>query len=401
MSAITTVEACKLPEDNPVLLEDMSLMPTTNPGVPEANIDYYQARIARAQHALQGAGIDWLLVGPSADLVYLTGFDAHLSERLNLLIVPAEGSPAFVVPTLESPLVGLAGELAALHTWDDQENPVAIVKSIIGTATDKKIAVGNQLWTAFLLRIQSELPGGNWIESVPVLRSLRMQKDDLEFAHLSEAATRTDDAWEEFILAGPISGLTETEAMGRLRALTEKRGVKNVWGICASGPNSASPHHATGDRVIATGDAVIFDWGGRYESYFSDVTRTVHIGIPSEEFVTVYDIVRQANNATLEAVRPGLTLESLDRAARELIAKTGYGKAFLHRVGHGLGLEVHEEPYLVEGNTLSLEVGMVFSDEPGIYLEGRFGVRIEDSVICTADGGRRLNEATRDLIVME
>lgn len=382
-------------------MEDDSLMSTTNSDAPETSIDYYQARIERAQQLLQAEGIDWLLVGPSADLIYLTGFDAHLSERLNLLIVPAVGSPAFVVPTLESPLVGLAGELASLHAWDDHENPVALVKSIIGTATDKKIAVGNQLWTAFLLRIQSELPGGNWIESVPVLRSLRMQKDDLEFAHLSQAATRTDDAWEEFILAGPISGLTETEALDRLRGLTEKRGVKNVWGICASGPNSASPHHATGDRVIQTGDAVIFDWGGRYEDYFSDVTRTVHVGTPSEEFVTVYEIVRQANTATLDAVRPGVTLESLDRAARGLIAKAGYGKAFLHRVGHGLGLEVHEEPYLVEGNTLPLEIGMVFSDEPGIYLEGKFGVRIEDSVICTADGGKRLNEATRDLILME
>lgn len=382
-------------------MEDDSLMSTTNSDAPETSIDYYQARIERAQQLLQAEGIDWLLVGPSADLIYLTGFDAHLSERLNLLIVPAVGSPAFVVPTLESPLVGLAGELASLHAWDDHENPVALVKSIIGTATDKKIAVGNQLWTAFLLRIQSELPGGNWIESVPVLRSLRMQKDDLEFAHLSQAATRTDDAWEEFILAGPISGLTETEALDRLRGLTEKRGVKNVWGICASGPNSASPHHATGDRVIQTGDAVIFDWGGRYEDYFSDVTRTVHIGTPSEEFVTVYEIVRQANTATLDAVRPGVTLESLDRAARGLISKAGYGKAFLHRVGHGLGLEVHEEPYLVEGNTLPLEIGMVFSDEPGIYLEGKFGVRIEDSVICTADGGKRLNEATRDLNQME
>ncbi len=369
--------------------------------IPEQErVDYYQARISCAQDLIKEAGIDWLMVGPSADLIYLTSFDAHLSERLNLLMIPAEGSPAFVVPTLEAPLVGLAGELASLHTWDDHENPVDLVKSIIGDADGKKIAVGNQLWTAFLLRIQAELPGGKWVESVPVLRSLRMQKDAVEFELLSQAATRTDEAWEEFILSGPISGLTETEAMGRLRELTQKRGIKNVWGICASGPNSASPHHGTGDRVIQQGDAVIFDWGGRYDFYFSDVTRTVHIGEPSKEFTNVYNIVRQANQATLEAVRPGVPLESLDRAARELISKAGYGRAFLHRVGHGLGLEVHEEPYLVEGNSLPLEVGMVFSDEPGIYLEGKFGVRIEDSVICTETGGKRLNEATRDLIVM-
>lgn len=366
-----------------------------------ADIDYYQARISKAQALLQEAGVDWLLVGPSADLVYLTSFNAHLSERLNLLIIPAEGSASLVVPTLESPLVGLAGELASMHTWNDHENPVDLVKSIIRNADGKKIAVGNQLWTAFLLRIQSELLGGTWVESVPVLRSLRMQKDALEVEHLSQAATRTDEAWEEFIVSGAISGLTESEAMGHLRALTEKRGVKGVWGICASGPNSASPHHGTGERVILPGDAVIFDWGGRYDGYFSDVTRTVHIGKPSEEFTNVYNIVREANQATLDAVRPGVALESLDRAARDVITKAGYGKAFLHRVGHGLGMEVHEEPYLVEGNSLPLEVGMVFSDEPGVYLEGKFGVRIEDSVICTEDGGKRLNGATRDLIIME
>ncbi|HWV34558.1 MAG TPA: Xaa-Pro peptidase family protein [Thermomicrobiales bacterium] len=375
-------------------------MTDTERQLPEADLAYYQQRLDRAQALLREAGIDWVLIGPSADLIYLTSFDAHLSERLNLLMLPAEGSPALVVPTLEAPLVGLAGELASLHTWDDHENPVALVKEIIGDAKGKKLAVGNQLWSAFLLRIQAELPGGAWVESVPVLRSLRMQKDALEEENLQQAATRTDEAWEEFIQSGPISGLTETEAMQRLRELTEKRGVKNVWGICASGPNSASPHHATGDRVIEQGDAVIFDWGGQYEGYFSDVTRTVHIGEPSDEFVRVYDIVREANQATLEAVKPGVSLESLDQVARAVIMKAGYGKAFLHRVGHGLGMEVHEEPYLVEGNTLPLEVGMVFSDEPGIYLEGRFGVRIEDSVICTEDGGKRLNEAIRDLIVM-
>jgi D-alanyl-D-alanine dipeptidase len=371
----------------------------TNP-LPEAGLEYYQDRLARAQQLLKEEGIDWLLTGPSADLIYLTSYDAHLSERLNLLLLPAEGSPSLVVPTLESPLVGLAGELASIHTWDDGQNPVELVKSIVGTADGKRLAVGNQLWSAFLLRIQSELPGGAWEESVPILRSLRMNKDALEFEQLSQAATRTDEAWEEFIVSGPISGLTERQAMKRLADLTEKRGVKKVWGICASGPNSASPHHATGDRVIQEGDAVIFDWGGEFEHYYSDVTRTVHIGEPEDEFRRVYDIVRAANQATLEAVKPGVSLQSLDRAARELITKEGYGRAFLHRVGHGLGMEVHEEPYLVEGNELPLEVGMVFSDEPGIYLEGRFGVRIEDSVICTEDGGKRLNEATRDLVIM-
>jgi len=146
---------------------------------------------------------------------------------------------------------------------------------------------------------------------------------------------------------------------------------------------------------------VIFDWGGKLNGYNSDVTRTVHVGPPSEEFRKVYQIVREANQATLDAVKPGVPLQELDRTARKLITDAGYGEAFLHRVGHGLGLEVHEEPYLVEGNDLPLEVGMTFSDEPGIYLEGKFGVRIEDTVVCTEDGGVRLNHATRDLVFMD
>lgn len=370
------------------------------PDAADTGLAYYQDRIDRAQKLIADAGIDWLLIGPSSDLIYLADYDAHNSERLNLLMIPAEGSPSLVVPTLESFLVGKAGELAALHPWNDGENPIDHVKAVIGEQPGKRIAVGNHLWSAFLLRIQSALPGNSWEEAVPILRAMRMTKDRIEEHKLFEAARRTDEAWEEFLTSGPISGLTETEAMTRLAALTEARGLKSSFGICASGPNSASPHHHTGDRVIQPGDAVIFDWGGTYEHYASDVTRTTFIGEPTEEFVRVYNTVREANQATLDAVKPGVALQELDRAARKVITDAGYGPAFLHRVGHGLGLDGHEEPYLVEGNELPLEVGMVFSDEPGIYLEGKFGVRIEDSVICTPEGGKRLNEATRDLVTM-
>lgn len=374
--------------------------PETENQIPETGLEYFQDRVNRAQGLIAEAGIDWLLIGPSADLVYLSDYDAHVSERLNLLMIPAEGSPSLVVPTLESPLVGKAGELAAIQTWNDGENPIDLVASVIGDATGKRIAVGNHLWSAFLMRMQAALPGGSWEEAVPILRDMRMSKDEIEYAKLLEVSRRTDEAWEEFLVSGPISGLTETEAMARLKAITNSKGIVCGGGICASGPNSASPHHHTGDRVIQPGDAVIFDWGGTFEHYHSDVTRTTFIGEPTEEFVRVYNIVREANQATLEAVKPGVALQELDRAARKVITDAGYGPAFLHRVGHGLGMEIHEEPYLVEGNELPLQVGMVFSDEPGIYLEGKFGVRIEDSVICLADGGKRLNEATRDLVPM-
>jgi Xaa-Pro aminopeptidase len=233
------------------------------------------------------------------------------------------------------------------------------------------------------------------------LRPLRIIKDAREIELLREAGRRTDEAWEEFIGGGKLLGLTETEAMDRLASLTRKRGLGLGFGICASGPNSASPHHATGNRVIQRGDSVVFDWGGTLEGYYSDVTRTVHIGDPSAEFRRVYDVVLRANQATLDAVRPGVPCERLDETARTLITDAGFGANFIHRVGHGLGLDVHEDPYLVGGNSQPLAAGMVFSDEPGIYLEGRFGVRIEDAVVCTEVGGQRLNEVTRQLTILE
>lgn len=357
-------------------------------------------RIDRLRAVMREKAIDLVLLGPSADLVYLTGFDAHLSERLNLLVLPLDGEAALVVPTLEEPLIGAAKEFARIYRWADHEQPASVVANLLGDAVGKRIAVGDQLWSAFLLRIRAGVSDGEWIEAGTLLRELRMVKDQSELRALAEAARLTDEAWEEFLHAGPLGGLTERQALRRLTELTEKRGLRHLWGICASGPASASPHHATGDRVIERGDAVIFDWGGTIDGYFSDVTRTVHVGDPTDEFRRIYDLVRQANQATLEAVRPGVPCEELDRVARTMITEAGCGEAILHRVGHGLGLEVHEEPYLVAGNQLPLAAGMVFSDEPGVYLQGRFGVRIEDTVVCTADGGERLNEATRDLVVM-
>lgn len=361
----------------------------------------YADRIARAQAEMRQQGIDLMLVGPSSDLFYLTGYDAHVSERLNLLGIRQEGRPFLVVPVLESFLAAGAAEVADISKWTETESPTELVAKLAGPLGSGTIAVGDQLWSAFLIRLQGAMPNGSWVAATPVMRSLRMAKDSAEIDLLGEVARRTDEAWHEFIEGGPLSGLTEAQAMKRLTELMAKRGLGGGFGICASGPNSASPHHHTGDRVIQPGDVVIFDWGGDLQGYKSDVTRTVFVGEPTEEYRKVYDIVRRANQATLDAVRPGVACEDLDRAARDLITAEGYGDAFLHRVGHGLGLDLHEEPYLVGGNRTPLTVGMVFSDEPGIYLQGKFGVRIEDSVVCTEQGGVRLNEATRDLTVMD
>lgn len=367
------------------------------PSIPQSS---YEDRLHRVQEHLATEGLDWLFLGPSADLIYLTGFDAHVSERLNLLMVPRTGDPTLVVPRLEAPNVGEAARLATVVPWEDHESPIVEVVRVAGQEADS-IAVGDHLYSSFLLRMQAAIAADEWVEASPVMRDLRMAKDSVEIELLEIAGRNNDIAWEAFIGAGPLSGFTERQALERLLDLTMAQGTGRCWGICASGPNAAAPHYSGSDRVIQPGDSVIFDWGGPVGGYYSDVTRTVHVGEPGDEFREVYDVVLRANQATLDAVKPGVTCQELDRTARKLITEAGYGEAFLHRVGHGLGLEVHEEPYLVEGNELPLKEGFVFSDEPGVYLEGRFGIRIEDAVVCTSDGGRRLNESTRELVVMQ
>jgi Xaa-Pro aminopeptidase len=359
----------------------------------------YHDRLERTQDELARQGIDLLVVGPSADLLYLIGYDAHLSERMSLLLLPRQGDPSYVVPTLEAPLLADLQDLVDIHPWEETQAPADLVARVAGSLAGKTVAIADQLWSVFLLRLQDAVPGARWVPGSPVIRPLRMIKDGREIELMRDVARRTDDAWEEFV-SRPIGGMTERQAMDRLAALTHGRDLGPAFGICASGPHSASPHHHTGDRVIEAGDAVVFDWGATLEGYYSDVTRTVHVGPPSREFARVYEVVLSANQAALDAVRPGVPCEDIDLAARSLIEAEGYGAHFIHRLGHGLGLDVHEDPYLVTGNAMPLESGMVFSDEPGIYLKGRFGVRIEDAVLSTDTGGERLNEATRELTIV-
>ena len=359
----------------------------------------YAERLRRAQGEMARQGIDFLVVGASADLLYLIGYEGHESERMSVLALPRDGVPHYVVPGLEAPLLHQQRDLLEIVPWEETEDPAAKVAAIAGAAAEGTIAAGDELWSVFTLRLQRVMPRARWAEGGHLLRPLRMIKDDREIALLAEAARRTDDSWEEFLTL-PLTGLTEWEARDRLMELLGARGLQPVFCNVGSGPNGASPHQTASDRVIGPGDAVVCDWGGALEGYNSDVTRSVHVGKPSPEFVRAYEAVLAANQAAFEAVRPGAPCQEIDRAARSVLTEAGYGDAFIHRTGHGLGLSLHEEPYLVEGNTLPLAEGLVFSDEPGIYVPGQFGIRIEDTVVCTADGGRRLNEATRTLTVM-
>lgn len=360
----------------------------------------YADRIARAREEMGRQDIDYLIISPSADLVYLLGYPAHPIPRLTALIVPRDGDPFIVVPQLEAPRLANRADLVEIRAWEETGDPIGLIAGALGEPRGTTIGVSDRLWSGHLLKMIAALPGARFVNAIGVLRELRQIKQPEELACMREAGRLTDAVWEEFIGAVTLTGRTEIEVARALAAIMERHGLGEPEFLhVAGGPNGASPHHLNGERRIQEGDAVVFDFGGNIEGYKSDMTRTVHVGEPSDEFRAVYDIVNRAREAAHAAVRPGVPCERIDDAARGLIAGAGYGEYFIHRTGHGLGLDVHEDPYMVGGNTTPLRAGMVFSDEPGIYLPDRFGVRIEDCVICTEDGGEFLTNTSRELIV--
>ena len=360
-----------------------------------------ESRIAAAQQLMRDQEIDFLAVAPSSDLVYFLDVPAHASERLALLLIPQTGRPDMIVPTLETSRFADNAGLINIRTWEETDNPIDLVTEFTSGIAAPKISVSDQIWGVFLVRLANAIPSAELQEGGDLIKHLRMTKDEAELENLRLASSAADRAWNEFIETAQIAGKSEREAATILSGLRRKHGLDvPTIGICASGPNSAAPHHITGDRIIQKGDTVIFDFGGSYNHYRADVTRTVHIGEPDDEYRRVYQIVLDANQAAYEVIRPGIPCQEVDRVARKVITDAGYGEYFIHRVGHGIGIDGHEEPYLVEGNTLSLEAGMVFSDEPGIYIPGEFGVRIEDSVVVTEDGGEKINHCRRELTIM-
>lgn len=358
-------------------------------------------RVSRAQSLMEEAGVDLLMIGPSSDFRYLTGHVPHLSERLTALVLPWHGKGTIVVPRLEAPLLKDLTERFDLAVWDEVENPLERVAALAREEHSESVAVNDQLWSGFLLRLQKALPNATYQRGNDVLAKLRAVKDEAELALLREASRRTDAAWEEFCASERLSGRTEREVADRLAAIMADHGMPEIaFMIVGSGPNGASPHHRTSERVIQPGDPVVMDFGGILEGYYSDITRTPVAGEAHPDFVKIYDVVLTAQQAAFEAIRPGVACQDVDRAARAVIVNAGYGDYFIHRLGHGIGLTGHEDPYLVEGNTEPMQAGMVFSDEPGIYISGKWGVRIEDSVAVTATGAERLNHVSRELTVL-
>jgi Xaa-Pro aminopeptidase len=363
-------------------------------------MDRHADRMRRAAAEAAAQGFDAVVVAPSPDLAYLAAYDPMPLERPTLLILRPDRPPVVLVPELERPLAAASpgGAHAELVGWADGVDPYAEAARLLPASG--RVAVADRIWGSHLLELQAVLPGVRFASASSVLGRLRAIKDDDELDALRRAAEAADAAFVE-VCGLPFAGRREDEVAADLARLLVEHGHDRAdFTIVASGPNGASPHHEPGARTIERGDAVVLDFGGSRDGYCSDTTRTVVVGEPPDGFEPVYALVRAAQAAAVETVRPGVAIEEVDRAARRMIAAGGYGERFVHRTGHGIGLEVHEPPYAVEGDATFLEPGMTFSVEPGIYLEGRFGVRIEDIVAVTADGVERLNTTTRDLQVV-
>jgi Xaa-Pro aminopeptidase len=353
-------------------------------------------RLERAASALRDAGVDALLLTPGADLFYLTGLEhTHAFKRLLALVLRADGSAAWITPAMNVPQVrehALSGQ--PVRSWTDDEGYLPALQE--RTAGLKTIAFDDEARAAFLLDLLFVAPEVRVRKAGDVMRALRSRKDAAELETLRAAGRTVDETIPEAI-AFCRPGRREIEVDEDLRAALGRRSPESsvAFTIVASGPNAALPHHETGARKLQQGDVVVLDYGTRLNGYHSDITVTCSVGEPADpEVRKVYRVVWEAQQKALEAVRPGVPCEAVDRAAREHITAAGYGEYFIHRTGHGLGLQLHEPPFMVGGNTEPLEEGMVFSVEPGIYLPDRFGIRLE-VIASVAAGGVSLINAPR------
>ncbi|MEV5830642.1 Xaa-Pro peptidase family protein [Spirillospora sp. NPDC052242] len=363
---------------------------------------YPRERLGRVQEATAGAGLGAVLLTPGPDLRYVTGYDALPLERLTCLVVPASGDAFMMVPRLELPAAqeSPAGDLGIEFVpWDETDDPFALAAARLPRDV-ARIGVADRMWAVMALRFRAALPGAEQVAAGSVLRELRMRKSAAEVAALREAGAAIDRVHRrvpEFL----HPGRTEREVGRDIADAIIAEGHERVdFVIVGSGPNGANPHAELSDREIRPGEPIVVDIGGTMPSgYCSDSTRNYCVGEPPADYRAYYAVLEEAQRASCEAVRPGATPEAVDAAGRDVIAAAGHGEHFFHRTGHGIGLESHEEPYIVAGNTEPLEPGMAFSIEPGIY-PGPHGARIEDIVVCTEDGYEPMNVTGRGLVIV-
>jgi len=361
----------------------------------------FRTRMERAVEDAVAEGLDGLLVTPGPDLLWLTGYTpTAITERLTMLVLSADAEPRMLVPTLERPDLDSAVGAPALSIsdWRDGQDPYDVAAGLLRSGA--QYAVSDSTWAMHLLGLQRRVADTRYFAISDRLPMLRAVKDANELARLEAAGAAADAAFEE-IVGVSFAGRRETDVAADLARLLRDFGHEQVdFTIVASGPNGANPHHDAGERTIAEGDMVVMDFGGLMQGYGSDTTRTVAVGEPAAQMREVHGIVRAAQEAAFEAVQPGIACQEIDRVARRVITDAGYGDEFIHRTGHGIGMTTHEPPYMVEGEERPMVPGMCFSIEPGIYLAGRFGVRIEDIVTVTENGGRRFNHTSRELVIV-
>jgi Xaa-Pro aminopeptidase len=353
----------------------------------------YVNRLSAAQSLMRAEGVDALCLSVGSDLPYLTGYKAMPLERLTMFVLPADGVGTIVIPELEAPRVEAQDAPFAVQGWGETEDPIVIVDGLLADAVD--LLVGDETWSRFLIELQDANTGRSFATASDLMAKLRMVKSPEEIARLRAAAASVDDVVGRMEDVR-FSGRTERDIALEIIELSTRAGHETMefW-IVASGPNGASPHHESGDRVIEYGDAVVVDFGGHQDGYASDTTRMFVVGVPPVGFDRAFEVLLRAQIAAVEYVKPGVTAESVDAVAREIITDAGYGDLFVHRTGHGIGMDTHEHPYLVKGNMQILETGMAFSIEPGIYSPREWGMRIEDIVTVTDGGVERLNRTDR------
>ena len=378
-------------------------MTTNNSPVPPpfTNEDF-AARMSRAVSSASEKGLAGVIVTPGPDLAWLTGYQpTAITERLTMLVLSTDNEPTLLVPILERPdaEAAIGAGSVSLTDWADGTDPYEVASSLL--RSDGEFGISDSTWAMHLLGLQRALPRSRYrslTESLPMMRAV---KDGNELMRLAAAGEAADSAYGE-IVQRRFAGRRETEVAADLADLLREFGHEQVdFTVVGSGPHGANPHHEAEDRVIEPGDAVVLDFGGLKYGYGSDTTRTVCVGEPTSQVREVHEVVRCAQQAGVEAVRPGVSCQEIDRAARKIISDAGYGEQFIHRTGHGIGVTTHEPPYMVEGGEQQLVPGMCFSVEPGIYLAGKFGVRVEDIVTVTTQGSQRLNNTDRGLRLVD
>ncbi|RKN86967.1 M24 family metallopeptidase [Paenibacillus ginsengarvi] len=362
------------------------------------NENFYKQRLSKLQSLLGSTGNDAIVVASAANLFYFTGVWIEAHERLLALVVRSSGETCLLAPDLHR------GELADVGFdtvfWRDGEDASKLLAARLESCTN--VAVDGAWSSRHLLGLMKHRPNVRWSDGAPLLGTLRQVKDERELELIRRSAETLNRVMSAF--APRIrAGRSESELLDELLELWKREGIRDLSfdPTVATGANGANPHHTPGDSVVREGDLIIIDTGGVLDRYCSDMTRTFCVGEPSEEQRAVYELVKEAHLAGIRAVRPGATLADVDRAARSVIEAGGYGAYFVHRTGHGLGIDVHEEPAVQADNDELIVPGMVFSIEPGVYLPGKFGVRIEDIVIVTENGCESVNAAvSKELTVL-